>query len=455
MVAARLPRRRNALMIAPAIGLLGLLGLLAAGGCDRDRAGDGPVTIRFWNGFTGPDGRTMLAIVRRFNDENPDVRIVMQRMEWGTYYNKLFVAAIGGRGPDVFVSHTDSLARFRHAGLLRPVDDLLAGPGGIDPADLDENVWAAAALPGDGREAARHDALPLDIHLLGMFYNRALFRAAGVVDAAGEAAPPRTRDEFLDAAARLTRDADGDGRPEQWGFVFTWLRTNVYTLIRQFGGDLFARDDDGDAPRETLAAPANVAALRFAADLIRERRVAPSPADFDSFIGFRQGKVGIVFEGIYMLPELRRQADLDFAAAPLPTLGDRPAAWANSHNLCLSPDLAGRDLEAARRFVVYLSDHSLDWADGGQIPVRKSLRDTPRFAAMTAQRAFAAQIPHAAYMPRVRFVSEYQAEYEQAIERALRGSAAPEAALRRAAADVRRIMARYAADERPATTAAE
>ena len=65
---------------------------MSALGCDGAVTGSDKVTLRFWNGFTGPDGRTMLALVKRFNRENPDVHVVMQRMEWGTYYNKLFVS---------------------------------------------------------------------------------------------------------------------------------------------------------------------------------------------------------------------------------------------------------------------------------------------------------------------------------------------------------------------------
>ena len=126
--------------------------------CDRVTPSGDQVTLRFWNGFTGPDGRTMLALVKRFNQQNPDIHVIMQRMEWGTYYNKIFVANLGNRGPDVFVIHTDHISRFQQAGFLRAMDDI-----GVDPADIDTNVWNACERDG------RHWTMPLDIHLLGMF----------------------------------------------------------------------------------------------------------------------------------------------------------------------------------------------------------------------------------------------------------------------------------------------
>jgi ABC-type glycerol-3-phosphate transport system substrate-binding protein len=61
--------------------------------------------------------------------------------------------------------------------------------------------------------------------------------------------------------------------------------------------------------------PQNVAALQFAIDLIKKEKVAPSPENIDAWIGFRQGKVGMVFEGIYMLADLQKQKDLDFGGA--------------------------------------------------------------------------------------------------------------------------------------------
>ena len=76
-------------------GSIGGASALALTGCSGDIVPHGALTLRFWNGFTGPDGRTMLGLVKRFNEQNPDVHVVMQRMEWGTYYNKLFVANLG------------------------------------------------------------------------------------------------------------------------------------------------------------------------------------------------------------------------------------------------------------------------------------------------------------------------------------------------------------------------
>lgn len=393
----------------------------------------GHTTIRFWNGFTGPDGRTMIKLVKRFNAENPDYQVLMQRMDWSTYYNKLFIAGMGERAPHVFIIHTDALVRFVGADFVRPLDDLINSANGVDTNDIDANVWEATERDG------KHYGLPLDIHLLGMFYNRDLFIKAGIVDDQGNPLPPTNKEEFLSAAKKLTKDTDGDGRSDEWGFVFSNFTSNVYTIMNQFGGTFF----DDNYSKSTINNPANVDALQFCVDLINKYKVAPTPEDIDSWIGFLQGKVGMVFSGIYMLGDLSRQKNLDFGAAPIPLLGTQNAVWAGSHNLCLRSNLSDEELEGSWLFLKFLSENSLDWAEGGQVPIRKSLRDTDRFRAMTAQSEFGKQIPYAVYMPPITFASEFGREYNFAIEKALRGRTTPQDALDMASKNLDKVIKHY------------
>ena len=150
-----------------------------------------------------------------------------------------------------------------------------------------------------------------------------------------------------------------------------------------------------------------------------------------------------------MTADLQKQKDLDFSGAPVPQVATHPAVWADSHNLCLKSGLAPAEREAAWRFMRFLSENSVDWAAGGQIPTRPSLRATERFRQMPVQSAFASQIPFVRYLPRLPFVFEYQTEYNLAIEKILRGRATPEEALAIAEAHVNKILAREAFSSAP------
>jgi maltose-binding protein MalE len=62
---------------------------------------------------------------------------------------------------------------------------------------------------------------------------------------------------------------------------------------------------------------------------------------------------------------------------------------------------------------------------------------------MSAQRAFATQIPHAAYLPQSPYINEYLSEFDQAVEKIFRRSLTPEKAFAGAAARIRTILERY------------
>lgn len=402
------------------IAALLVLTCILCAACGRQHRPE--ITIRFWNGFTGPDGRPMQQMVKQFNRENPDIRIIMQRMDWYTYYNKLFVAGIGGRAPEVFIVHASNIPRFMQADFLRPVDDLLENEMGLDKNDFFAPAWNAATCEG------KQYGIPLDISIHGMYYNKALFREAGIVDEAGQARPPRNRTEFMDALRKLTLDKDGDGDIDQWGFVFTNIRNNVLTLMNQFGGLFFDRDN-----RQCLLnSEGNVRALTWCRDLIHQEKLAPSPENFIAWLGFRQGNVAMAFEGIYMLADLKKQTDLEFGVAPIPMIGEQNATMASSHIVCLRRDLKDAELEAASRFIRFLTDRSLDWAEAGQVPARLSLLETERFRAMEAQSTFAQQLNHIFYEPNQPFNNQFDTEFNDAVEKALRNSESPQTALDRA-----------------------
>lgn len=406
-------------LVVPAIALL-----CASASASRSEAGHQTVTeLRWWNMFAGPDGGRTLGLVKKFNASHPDVRVTMQRMDAGLYYNKLFVAGLAGRGPEVFVVHADVLPRFARAGLLGDLEPDFNRNGWAE-GDFDPAVLAVVTFRG------RRLAVPWDIHPLGLYYNAALFRRAGLVDATGQPRPPADRTEFLEAIRKINDLGEK-------GFAFTWLRTNISSIMRQFGGRLFS--DDG--LRCTLDDPRNLEALQWCSDLIHKERLVAPPQGGDPFAGFRQGHIGMVMEGIWMIADFGR-TDLDLGVAPAPRLGPGSAVWMDSHCLAMRPGLPPAVREAAWKFIRFLSDEGLEWAGAGQIPARVGLRETPAFRAMSAQAAFARQIGYGFYPPRVPVSFEFSAEFDLAVEKVLRGEADAATALREAAARVNLALER-------------
>ncbi len=163
------------------------------------------IQLDFWNGWTGPDGRVALEMIRDFNEKNPDVHVSMQRIAWALYYNKLMVAELDGRGPEVFVVHAGTLARMEHAGIMSDVDDLMTGPDAIPPTDFDPKVIAETQFHNDTM------GVPLDIHPQGMYCNVDMLKSIGMTNPDGSARPPQNKTEFAESSGSSNRD-EGIGR---------------------------------------------------------------------------------------------------------------------------------------------------------------------------------------------------------------------------------------------------
>jgi multiple sugar transport system substrate-binding protein len=381
------------------------------------------VEIRFWNGFTGPDGRTMLQIIREFSEENPDVRVTMQRMDWATYYNKLMVSAVDGRGPELFVAQSSTLTRLHRAGFIASANSIYGA--GVDKNDFDPYILDQVRFGDD------LVGVPLDIFPQGLYANREMLKRAGFD------APPKNRDEFIRAARAMRRDLDNDGNPDEWGFAFTMWRNNFMTLLPQFGGRYL--DENG---RADLNNKGNVATLEFLREISRGMKLVPPPENGLGWVGYRQKKVGMVFEGVYMLGDLLRLEGMDYVGASIPQIGPKPGTLADSHVLCFRKGIGEEERRAAERFVRYLSDHSVQWAAAGQVPARRSVRESEAFRRMPIQPAFATQIPHMMYLPRIAVLFEMSLEIDLAVEKVFRGRATPQEALDVANANFQRFLDR-------------
>lgn len=410
--------------------------------CDRTAAltGKEVVQLSFWNGFTGPDGRVMLEMIRQFNRENPDVQVTMQRIAWATYYNKLMVSALDGRGPEVYVLQAAQLPRMDRAGLLADLTDVYDE---TLRADISPRMVARMNFGTPDRE--RLLGLPLDAYPHGMYVNVDMLRAVGSVNPDGTVHPPENREEFFKVAEAAMKLPDVDGA-KIWGWGFGDWSYNFFTLVPQFGGQYV--DADG-VP--TLDHPGNVAALQFLVDLHQKYKIAPPPqGGIGGWVGFRQKRVAMAFDGVYMLGDLKRlndeqpdpQRKLNYIGVPIPQIGPKKGTYADSHALCVRSGLSDAETAAAKRFIRFLSDQSLAWAGAGQVPARKSVRESETFKSMQVQYAFSQQMDDILFPPRTPSYNQLAINIALAVESAIRGPTSAADALKKANEDYKRYLER-------------
>jgi ABC-type glycerol-3-phosphate transport system substrate-binding protein len=192
--------------------------------------------------------------------------------------------------------------------------------------------------------------------------------------------PPADAEEFIEYATLLTLDANGlhpdeegfdPDNVEQWGTCVPWFKPTFLSALWQFGGDIISED----GTTATINSEAGKKALQYLYDLIYTHHVAPPPAGFDVWQTFAADKLAMTAEGTWFRNFLVEQG-VDFTPWGLPQWGDvQPATWVSSHVIYAPATLSGEKLDAAKRLVVYLSDHGVDWAASGQVPGRISQQE--------------------------------------------------------------------------------
>lgn len=386
---------------------------------------DGPkVSLQFWNGFTGGDGPFLRQLVEQFSKEQKNIDVKMTVMEWEDYYSKVPNAVASGSGPDIGIMHIDQLATNAARQVIIPLDDV-ADSLKLTESDFHPVVWNAAVYNG-----SRY-GIPLDIHPLGFYYNAAEMQKAGVSQ------PPADAESWADTVDAL----QGSGVENPFWVTATWPAHLMFTsLIHQFGGSMF----NADATQATFGSPEGIEALEWYVSWIQKGASPRNVAEDAQAIAFKQGRNALTWDGIWMMNEWNTVNSLDWGVAPVPTIGDQPAVWASSHNFVVmrqgQPDQ--NKLDAARIFISWISDHSIDWAKSGQIPARNSVRNSADFERLETQSTLAQQLPNVVFPPAVPGIGDITIPtYEQAVNEAVLGRTSVKDALTQAQSDANKMLA--------------
>jgi multiple sugar transport system substrate-binding protein len=213
-----------------------------------------------------------------------------------------------------------SFAEFAVRGVFLDLSDRIA-----EDVDLDEYLPQALSWYRiDGKQYG----IPFGVDMNFIAYNKDLFDEAGVTYPTDD----WTFDEFLEKARALTRDRDGDGAIDQYGFKGNLEKAS-------FGAAVI--NDAGTKP--LCNSPEMIEYLTVNMALSDKWHVSPRPDDSDSqsldaYSYFRQGKAAMMMMYTWNLPFLRsRCGDIDWDIVNNPTVHQR-GHWASSQAILISSD---------------------------------------------------------------------------------------------------------------------
>jgi multiple sugar transport system substrate-binding protein len=271
----RLHTRRAAIRQTLATAAFVALGAVAA-----PAFADSDVTLSYamWDQAQMP---AMQQIISEFHQAHPHINVKIQLTPWSDYWTKLRTGATGGSAPDVFWMTVAYFKYYAAGGVLTQLDDLAKKDG------LDMSVYVPAI-----RQAYQYDGktfgIPKDVNSFGLFYNKTLFKAAGVPLPTNS----WTWNDVVDAAKKLTDPTKGT-----YGIVaadadeLTW-----YLTVPQAGGAVISADGKTSGYDD----PNTIKGVQFWVDMVDKYHVSPNlqqTTDTDPLSLFTSGKVAMYYGG--------------------------------------------------------------------------------------------------------------------------------------------------------------
>lgn len=175
-------------------------------GCGKREETNGKVQLTYWSS-TNPDEITLAEeLTREWNEAHPDTQVILQPLPEGRSGEEVLIVASAGRTtPDICSNVSPTIT------------PLLAKTNALFPLDMfaDGRSFIRDRLP-DNMEGTFVNTngklyqIPWKGNPIMVQYNVGLLRDVGVKHL------PRTWSEWNDAADRVTRDTNGDGRPDIW-----------------------------------------------------------------------------------------------------------------------------------------------------------------------------------------------------------------------------------------------
>lgn len=385
------------------------------------------VTLRFaiWDANQKP---AMEEITNRFSAQNPDIKVSIEVVPRADYVSKLETSIVGKNAPDVFWNALpDRFIDLSRNGLIENLSERIKA----DPIDL--SPIAPALLSAFTYDGSLY-AIPKDFDTVGLWYNKALFDAAGV------AYPDDTWTwaTLRDAAIKLT-----DAEKGVHGFVVNpSTRAGYYNFIAQNGGEVLTDD-----LKSGFDKPETIAALQFMADLILVDKVSPTvqqQEEVNAQTRFKTGKAAMILDGSWRAREFADDPyTLENADAAVLPQGVTRASSSGTLGYSIYSGSAHKD-EAWKLLKFLASPEAADVQASFGAVIPSHLDKAKLWAAAIPQfhlQAFLDMVDYADVVPHSANTPAWSSPMNQELKKALAGDVSVEDAARTVTATMNDVLA--------------
>ncbi|MEO0072576.1 MAG: ABC transporter substrate-binding protein [candidate division WOR-3 bacterium] len=384
--------------------------------------------ITFWHAMGGPLGKTLETMVRQFERENPDIKIVLVGMgDYGALAQKLMGAIAVNSPPTIAQVYETWTTQFLQQNQLFPLDSFIYSPDGLTPDEIrdiypvfiENNQWGGKFI-----------SFPFNKSVPVYFYNKKLFDSLGIN------AFPTTWDEFRAVLKKLTIDNNNDNKPEIWG---TGGGVNVW----QFGCMLYqqsVRFLDEEHRKAKFNSEAGIKIIKYMLDIIYKDSTFNFLTGYEPQNDFLAGKLGLIWGTIVSWAFMRDKMTFPVGIAPIPTWNGKPAVLVYGTNIAMFRNSTDKQKAAAWRFIKWFTrpKQQAFWAKNTfYVPICRSALNEPEYAQLLHEvdglKEAIAQLEYAYFEPRGEEWFSGRRYLGEALEEALRLKNSPQEALDNAA----------------------
>lgn len=261
-------------------------------------------TMRLSSWVSSPSETALYEVILSdFRKAHPELEFKYEPIP-GNYSEKLQLMLGTKTAPDLFYLKGMVAPSYMSFRILQPLDGLIAASPDFDKADF--YPFAIEAFQYEGQQYG----LPKDFNPYVLFYNKKLFQEAGIDSL------PNDWQTFEQVATQLTKDKNGDGQTDQFGFIVEPIVEMVMPFVYQNGGHF--QNPDGTLG---ITDDAFVEALEFYFGFYKKGIATMAQ---DQGVGWNGDAFGremcaMAISGGWLIPFLKDNfPDLDYGITPLP-----------------------------------------------------------------------------------------------------------------------------------------
>lgn len=431
------------------VTILFALVITSCGGSSAPSANSN-VTITYLTHWSGPQVDQLKQAIAAYNKVEPNVTINVRTVPFGNLLTTITTQGGSASGPTIMGIYNLWMPQLVQDNLLAPAPD-------TNIQDIQQAYSSSinSAVQVNGKTYG----YPNEVDLYALNYNKALFQEAGI------AGPPRTWNELVSDAKKLTkRDSSGNFIQQGFGIINSWNSGVVHpwlSLVNSDGGQLLSSDHkpllNTTPSEETTNLYYQLIFTDKTTDPAMNQANASTTGPF--LDNFANGKTAMMIMANWWESDLQASMGNKFtnvATAPIPVgpSGNQSRSVSYSWSTVVNSHASQAEQDAAWKFLKWLngpqSGQNGSSAMGdilmgmGILPSRttdlqahQSQLNSPFIS------TYVAELPNSMAFPTVLGGDELTTSLQKSIESVMFGQNSPQQAMQQAQANLSQILSGY------------